>query len=301
MERQLDDGAARVLRRTYADIGIEARVDVTAVEVTGAERADGLILADGERVPADLVVISCGIRPRVQLADDCGLDVERGIVVGDDLRTSDPRIYAIGDCAQHKGTLSGLLDPAWEQARVLAERLAGPDTEIRYAGSPVVTRLKAAGVDLVAMGDANADDEATDVVLFSDARRSTYKKLVISGERIIGAVLLGDDETNGTVTQIFDRGAFVPADPRVLLFAGLRSQGDAQGAGGGPRNLPDDATICRCNGVSKGAIVRAYNEGAYSVDTMAVALRCGTGCGTCRGDVGDIIAGLEEQAAVPAA
>ncbi|MGI8329659.1 FAD-dependent oxidoreductase [Actinomadura scrupuli] len=288
MERQLDASAARILQRTYAELGIEARVNAFAVAVTGGERADGLLLDDGDRVPADLVVVSCGIRPRTALAAGCGLEVDRGVVVGDDLRTSDPRIHAIGDCAQHKGTVGGLLEPAWEQARVLATRLAGPDPQAVYTGSPALTRLKAAGVDLVAMGETLADPEDAEVVLFSDAHRSTYKKLVIRDERLVGAVLLGDDETNGTVTQIFDRGERVPADPKVLLFGGLAASAPA----GGPAALADEATVCRCNGVTMGDIGRAYLGGAADADAVAAVTRCGTGCGTCRGDVDRIVAGL---------
>ncbi len=312
MERQLDADASRFLRRAYAEIGIDVRVGMAAVGVSGADRADGrvdgLILDNGERLPADLVVFSCGVRPRAGLAEACDLDVERGIVVGDDLRTSDPRIYAIGDCAQHKDAVSGLAEPAWEQARVLAERLTGPGADVRYVATPPLTRLKARGVDLLAMGETGAQPGAQtgtqsrplaagieagmdEVVLFSDARAGVYKKLVIRGDRLVGAVLMGDDTTNGTVTQFIDRGTPVPPDPKVLLFAGLRSL-----AGDRLASAPsDETTVCRCNGVTRGEIVRVFNEGARSLDAVAEALRCGTGCGSCRADVTDIITGLDDS------
>lgn len=289
MERQLDDPAARILQRAYRDLGVASYLNAVVTAMTAGEdgAVDGLVLSDGRRLPADLVVISCGIRPRAALATDCGLRVERGVVVGDDLRTSDPYIYAIGDCAQHRDLTGGLLDPAWAQARVLAARITGTDPVAGYTGFPAVTRLKASDVDLTAMGDAEPDEDA-DVVLFSDPGRRTYKKLIISEGRLVGAILLGDDGTAGTVTQYFDRGSPVPDDPKFLLFAGLRA--------GGEEDLDDAATICRCNLVTRGDIAAAYAEGARDPDMVARLTRSGTGCGSCRGDITRTLQALEKTA-----
>jgi assimilatory nitrate reductase electron transfer subunit len=302
MEARLDPEGGKILRAAYGDVGIDVRVKATAVEVSsgqsGADRADGVILDTGERIPADLVVFACGIRPSTRLAADCGLRVERGIVVDDELRTSDPRIHAIGDCAQHPAVTGGLLDSAWEQASVLAERITDPESAALYTGSAEVTRLKAADLDLVAMGEVNLDpekdDEDTASVVFSDARRRTYKKLVLRDERLVGAVLLGDDETSGIVTQLFDRGTVAPPDPKVLLFRGLRPGADDSGS-----DLRDDATVCRCNGVTREAIVKEFAAGARTVEALAERLRSGTGCGSCRGRVAALIADL--PADMPAA
>ncbi|HEU5157975.1 MAG TPA: FAD-dependent oxidoreductase [Streptosporangiaceae bacterium] len=294
METRLDAEGGKILRAAYRDVGIDVRVDATATEVSGVDRADGVVLDSGERIPADLVVFSCGMRPSTRLAADSGLRVERGIVVDDELRTSDPRIFALGDCAQHPGVAGGLLDSAWEQATVLAELITDPGSTTRYTGSAEVTRLKAADVDLVAMGEVNPDDEQAASVVFSDARRRTYKKLVLRDERLVGAVLLGDDETSGLVTQLFDRGAVAPPDPKVLLFRGLRQGADDSGP-----DLPDEATVCRCNGVTRGEIVREYTAGARTLDALADRLRSGTGCGSCRGQVAALIADL--PADMPAA
>jgi assimilatory nitrate reductase electron transfer subunit len=289
MDRQLDAAAARILRRSYRDLGITSLVDTRAKSVVA--RADGavggVVLSDGGTLPADVVVVSCGVRPRVALAERCGLKVEQGIVVGDDLRTSDPLIYAIGDCAQHRNINSGLLDPAWDQARVLGARITGTDRDVSYTGSTVVTRLKA-NVDLTAMGDAGSEPEDAEVVIFSDAHRGTYKKLVIVEGRIAGAILLGDDATSGTVTQFFDRGTPVPEDPKILLFAGLRTQ-DA-----GTETIGDDVTICRCNAVTNGEIIEAHAQGATTVDDVSRMTRSSTGCGTCRSDIARILDGLNK-------
>jgi assimilatory nitrate reductase electron transfer subunit len=302
MEARLDPEGGKILRAAYADVGIDVRVKATAVEVSGAAggtgRADGVVLDTGERIPADLVVFACGIRPSTQLAAECGLRVEHGIVVDDELRTSDPRIHAIGDCARHHAVTGGLLDSAWEQARVLAERITDPESTTLYTGSAEVTRLKAADLDLVAMGEVNLDPENDDEdaadVVFSDVRGRTYKKLVLRDERLVGAILLGDDETSGLVTQLFDRGAVAPPDPKVLLFRGLRREADDNG---GDRR--DDATVCRCNGVTREAIVKEFAAGARTVEALAERLRSGTGCGSCRGRVAALIAEL--PADMPAA
>jgi assimilatory nitrate reductase electron transfer subunit len=298
MEARLDPEGGKILRAAYGDAGIDVRVNATAVEVSGADRADGVVLDTGERIPADLVVFACGIRPSTGLAADAGLRVERGIVVDDELRTSDPRIHAIGDCAQHHAVNGGLLDSAWEQARVLAERIADPESTTLYTGSAEVTRLKAADLDLVAMGEVNPDPDTDDddaaSVVFSDARGRTYKKLVLRDERLVGAILLGDDETSGLVTQLFDRGTVAPPDPKVLLFRGLRQGADDSGP-----DLRDDATVCRCNGVTREAIVREFAAGARTVEALADRLRSGTGCGSCRGRVAALIADL--PADMPAA
>ncbi|WP_119726926.1 FAD-dependent oxidoreductase [Thermomonospora amylolytica] len=286
MERHLDDGAARILRRIYAGQGIEVELNATVAAVSGGDRVEKLVLSDGRTLPADLVVVSCGVRPRTGLAAACGLRVERGVVVDDDLRTSDPHIHAIGDCAQHRGVAAGLLDPAWEQARLLAVRLTDPGAADRYTGVRSVTRLKAPGIDLVAMGESGTepswDDDGPEVVVFRDGGRGVYKKLVLRDERLVGALLLGDDSTAGVVAQFFDRGDRVPSDPAALLFAGW----------GGAAPAARDAVVCRCNGVTREAVARACAAGARDLAAVSAATRCGTGCGTCRADVERLIAEL---------
>ncbi len=286
MERQLDETAGRILRRTLAMLGIDVTVGTTVQAVTGTGRVDGVILADGSRLPTDLLVVACGVYPDVRLARDSGLAVERGIVVDDYLRSvTDPDVYAIGDCAQHDGEVRGLVAPAWDQARVVACHLTGADPSARYSGSPPVARLKAAGVDLAAMGEALADDDEAEVVLFADPHRGTYKKLVVRDHRLVGAILLGDADTVGIVTQFFDRGSPVPPDRKSLLFARL----GADPLASTPAGMPEHATVCHCNGVSKAAIRRSWLAGARGVGDVVASTRATTGCGSCRGLVQGIV------------
>jgi assimilatory nitrate reductase electron transfer subunit len=289
MERQLDPLAGKVLARTLADLGVGVRLGAQAVAVEGTERIQGVRLASGEMLPADLVVLACGVRPEVTLAKAAGLAVNRGVVVDDALRSvSDPDVFAIGECAEHDGQVYGLVAPAWEQARVVADRVTAVDPEATYTGSRVITRLKAAGVDLATMGETHAEADAAadaEVVQFSDPARGTYKKVVIRDDRLVGAILLGEIGTVGTVTQLFDRQSPVPRDRLALLFSGRLSAAPADN----PAHIPDRATICQCNGVTKGAITRCWLAGASTIGDIAAGTRATTGCGTCRPVVEGIV------------
>jgi len=294
MERQLDPGAGAVLRRTLRGLGVEVRTDTTVTGVLGtAERIEAVLLADGSWIDTDLLVVACGVRPDVELAHAAGLRVEDGVVVDDTLRTvTDERVYAIGECAQHDGQVYGLVAPAWDQARVAADRITGADPAATYTGSRVVTRLKAAGVDLAAMGETDTladQDTGAEVLHFSDPARGTYKKVVIRDGKVAGAILLGQIDTVGTVTQLFDRGAPAPSDRLALLF-GDRAPMPAET----PALMPDRATVCQCNGVTKGAITACVLAGARSVADVAAATRATTGCGSCRETVAGITAWLAE-------
>ncbi|MGK5673142.1 FAD-dependent oxidoreductase [Micromonospora sp. URMC 106] len=292
MERQLDPAGAAVLAGTLAGLGVTTHLAVSATRVVTDADGVRLDLADGRSLAADLLVISCGVRPDTALAAAAGLAVERGVLVDDRLRTSDPRISAIGDCAQHDGALTGLVAPAWAQARVVAQVLTGEDPLARYRPRPVVTRLKAAGIDLAAMGDP-ADGGAGEELTFADPARGTYARLRIHDERLTAAILLGDNPAVGTVIQLFDRGQPVPADRRSLLLG--RAFGAAPAApAASPALMPDAATVCQCNSVSKGALVSCWRSGARTVDAVVAATRAGTGCGGCRDAVAGIVGWLSE-------
>jgi assimilatory nitrate reductase electron transfer subunit len=290
MERQLDVGAGRVLSRTLRDLGVEVVTGARTTEVLD----DGVRLDDGRHIAGDLVVLACGVRPDVDLARDAGLTVDRGVVVDDHLRSvSDERIYAIGECAQHHGQVYGLVAPAWEQARVLADVLTGRTAA--YGGTRTVTRLKAAGVELAAMGETDGDD-AVDIVTFVDIARGIYQKLLLRDERIVGAILLGDTRAAGTVTQLYDRGGVAPRDRAALLLGSGHRGAEVES----PARMPDRATVCQCNGVTKGAICTAWQAGARDVAGIAEATRATTGCGTCRDTVGGLLDWLSAADPEPA-
>ncbi|MFD4670782.1 FAD-dependent oxidoreductase [Lentzea sp. NPDC058450] len=282
MERQLDPGAGGVLARTLGKLGIEFRLNALAAKYLPG---DGLVLDDGSHLPAELVVVSAGVRAETSLAVKAGLTVDRGIVVDDALRTSDPRVHAIGDCAQHPGTVSGLVQPAWDQAAVLADRLTGANPAARYTGTSVVTRLKARDVDLAALGDVHTDVDCPDseVLCFQEPSRGRYAKLVLRDDRVAGAIVLGAPDAAATITQLYDRGIPAPTD-RLALLLGRALPAEAAS----PADLPSSAVICRCNTVSKGQIVSAWRAGAESLPQLAEATRATTGCGGCK----DAVCGL---------
>lgn len=304
MDRQLDPGAGKILARTLSRLGIQARLAAhvaalrTEADGVGGRRVTGVEPAGGAVLPADVVVFACGVRPEVELARSAGLAVDRGIVVDERLRsTTDPAVRAIGECSQHDGTVYGLVAPAWEQAAVLADLLTGAEPAARFTGSRTVTRLKAAGVELAAMGDTHhdADDEDVEVVQFADATRGTYKKVVIREDRLIGAILLGETSTAGTLTQLYDRSAPLPADRLSLLFPNAA----VPGAADSPVRMPDAAKVCQCNNVTKGQIRACWEKGARTVEDVAAATMASTGCGGCRDAIEGIVCWLDEQESIP--
>jgi assimilatory nitrate reductase electron transfer subunit len=298
MERQLDAGASAVLVSTLNSLGVGVELDATTVAVDA--RADGVDvrLGDGRCLSADLVVVACGVRPEIGLAERAGLRVERGVVVNDRLRTSDAAISAIGDCAQHAGVVTGLVAPAWEQARVLAGVITGAAPLDRYRPQSLVTRLKATGIDLAAMGDSTSD--SGEQVTFADPARGTYAKLVVRDNRLAGAILLGDNPTVGAVIQLFDRGARLPADLRGLLLGRPSGTGADHSTEASPALMPDAAVVCHCNGVTKRALVGCWRDGGRTVAEAAASTRASTGCGGCRDAVEGILGWLRMTEGVAA-
>jgi nitrite reductase (NADH) large subunit len=190
MERQLDAAAAMLLHRDLAARGIAVFTNSQTEEILGTERAEGILLADGRTIPADLVVLAVGIRPNIDLARDAKLDVNRGILVGDDMATSDPNIYAIGECIEHNGQVFGLVAPIWDQAKVCGAQLAG-DAAAVYVPPPVFTSLKITGIDVFSAGVLAAADDADEEITLHDAKYGLYKKVILRDDRVVGSVLYG--------------------------------------------------------------------------------------------------------------
>jgi len=190
MERQLDVAAGELLRRDLAARGISFFTNSQTEEIVGSGQAEAVLLADGRRIPADFVVLAVGIRPNVDLARGARLDVNRGILVGDDMATSDPDIYAVGECIEHNGQVFGLLAPIWDQAQVCGARLAG-DEAAAYVPAPVFTSLKITGVDVFSAGRLVAADAADEEITLHDEKHGLYKKVILRDDRIVGSVLYG--------------------------------------------------------------------------------------------------------------
>jgi len=285
MSVQLDEPGGRVLGQTIERLGIHVRTATTTKEIVGHTHVTAVRLADGTEIPADMVVIAAGIRPNIDLARECGLACERAIVVDDQLRTSDPSIYAVGECVQHNGVVYGLVAPIWEQTKVLARVLTGSDPHARYTGSRIATRLKVMGVDLVSLGRIQDLQSTDEVVQFSEPGRQVYWKAIIRNGRLHAACLLGDLGPADQLQRLFHSGAEVP-QRRVEIFF-------PPAAGAAPvtlADLPDTQQICDCNGVSKGIIVAAIRAGKCTLPAIGKATRAGTGCGSCK----KIIKGLIE-------
>ncbi len=288
MERQLDSWASGVLARTMPELGIHPRVGVgAAATIVANGRLTGLRLTDGDVVESDLLVVATGTVARTALAAESGLACERGIVTDADGTTADPRVFAIGDCAQPPGGGTGLVAQGWDQARTLAERLTGTAARSRggSTGRSDVVRVKARGLDVVTMGvcgGSRPTDPAQRALSLSDPAAGRHIEVVVAGDRLVGATCIGAGQVAADLVAAYTRRSPVPRDPAHLLLTTLSA---APPAATSPGDLADDATVCRCNGVARADIADAYSRGAQSVDQVARATRATTGCGGCRDDV----------------
>ncbi len=217
MERQLDVAAAELLRRDLTARGIGFFINAQTEEILGTDRAEGVRLADGREVAADLVVLAIGTRPNIDLARAAGLDLNRGIKVGDDLATSDPAIHAVGECVEHNGQTFGLVAPLWEQAKVCAARLAG-DWIAAYRPPPVFTSLKITGIDVFSAGALATADETDGALTLSDAENGIYKKLVLRDGKLVGCVLYGDVADGPWYVELIETKAEIGGMRDGLIF-----------------------------------------------------------------------------------
>lgn len=303
MTASLDAGAGAVLIRALGALGVRVLTGVRATRWDGA----GLTLDDDEVISCRTVLLTAGSGPRTDLASDAGLEVDHGVVVDDALVSSDPAISAIGDCAQHRGVVSGLVAPAWEQAVVVAARLTGADPDARYTGGTTVTRLKAFGLDVVALGAVAADvyggvpggrdgpgapggaSGAVEVSMVCEPAKGRYARVDVLDGRVVGAVLVGHPEPVGILTQLYENALPVPDDMLSVVLGRA-----AAVATQSPSTMPAAAVVCRCNGVSKSDLVAAWGDGARDRTALVERTRAGTGCGGCSSAVDGICGWLQE-------
>jgi nitrite reductase (NADH) large subunit len=288
MSVQLDEAGGKVLGQTIAKLGIKALTGTSTKELLGHMHVTGVKFADGSEIPADMVVISAGIRPNAELAKDCGIAVEKAIVVDDQLRTNDPAVFGVGECVQHNGMIYGLVAPLWEQTKVLAKVLTGADPTATYTGSKIATKLKVMGVELASMGRINDLQPTDEVVQFSEPGRDVYWKAIIRDGKVSAACLLGDLAPADDLMRLFQAGGDAPPRRLELFFTAASGGKEVSLA-----DLPDSHQICDCNGVCKGTIVEAIKKGKCTVPAVGKATRAGTGCGSCK----KLVKGLIEAVA----
>ncbi len=289
MERQLDEAAGWLLK---AELERRGQVILTGADTAEIIEAGGHVagvrLKDGREIPADIVVMAVGIRPATGLAKSAGLEVERGILVDDHMVTSDPAIFAVGECVQHRGACYGLVAPLWEMCRALADHATGAPTG--YEGSVTSTKLKVSGIDLFSAGDFSGGDGAEDIVM-RDASRGLYKRVVVKDNRLVGAVLYGDTADGNWYFDLLKKGEDISDIREALIFGQAFASGGAlQDPNAAVAALSDDAEICGCNGVSKGSVVKCIARGAHSLDAVRSACKASSSCGSCTGLVESLLA-----------
>lgn len=288
MERQLDPSAGYLLQKAFEDRGIVVRCKANTHAILGETHVTGVRLDDGTEIPAAIVVMAVGIRPNAVLAKEAGLETNRGVLVGDDMRTSDPDVFSVGECVEHRGLCYGLVAPLYEMAKVVAAQLAGDETAA-YVGSVTATKLKVTGIDLFSAGDFGEAKDRQDIVL-RDAARGVYKRLVLKENRIVGAVLYGETGDGSWFFDLLRKEADVKELRDTLIFGQSYVGGASLDPTAAVAALPDDAEICGCNGVCKGKIVQAITDkGLSSLAEVRAHTKASASCGTCTGLVEQVM------------
>ncbi|PEQ90571.1 nitrite reductase large subunit [Bacillus sp. AFS006103] len=284
MERQLDPQAGKLLQRELEQQGMKFLLEKQTQEIFGNDRVEGLRFSDGTLLDADLVVMAVGIKPNVALAKETDIAVNRGIVVNEYLQTSIPNIYSVGECAEHNGTVYGLVAPLYEQGRVLAKHICGLGTT-GYQGSVLSTQLKVSGVEVFSAGDF-MEGEGKEAIKVFDGNDSIYKKIVLKDNRIVGAVLFGDSSDGNRLFSMIQKQADVSFTTKVSLLQPLNDDF----GGSLVASMSEEEIICGCNGVSKGAIIQAIqNQGCSSVDEIKACTSASRSCGGCKPLVAEVL------------
>ena len=284
MAVQVDEGGGRVLRKKIEGLGVTTHTQKNTLEIVDGETGTHrMMFADGTHLDTDMIVFSAGIRPRDELARDSGLDVgaRGGIVIDNSCLTSNPDVYAIGECALWGGQIFGLVAPGYEMARIVAKHILGAaDHTSEFKGADMSTKLKLMGVDVASLGDSHGVTAGSRSYQFTDERKQIYKKIVVSdcGKYLLGGVMIGDASEYGTLLQMMLNKIELPESPEFLILP--QADGNAKPALGVDA-LPDGAQICSCNDVSKGTICAAVCDGATSIGAVKSCTGAGTSCGGC--------------------
>ncbi|MBL3649564.1 NADPH-nitrite reductase [Bacillus vallismortis] len=284
MERQLDAAAGRLLQNELEKQGMTFLLEKQTEEIIGDGRVEGLRFTDGTSIEADLVVMAVGIRPNTALGAESGIPVNRGIIVNDYMETEIPHIYAVGECAEHRGIAYGLVAPLYEQAKVLAKHMCGIETK-PYEGSVLSTQLKVSGVEVFSAGDFDESEEKKAVKVF-DEQDGIYKKIVLRGNQIVGAVLFGDSSEGNRLFSMIQKEADITETSKISILQPLNQEAGTSITAA----MSDDEIICGCNGVSKGAIIQAIQEkGCSSTDEIKACTGASRSCGGCKPLVEEIL------------
>jgi nitrite reductase (NADH) large subunit len=274
MERQLDGVAAAFLVNDIKSLGIKVLLNKETKEITGNGKVEGLEFTDNTSIEADLIVMSVGIKPNIMVARESGLYCEKGIIVSDTMQSYDPSVYAIGECIEHRGKTFGLVGPIFEQARVLANHLAG-DSRLTFASLPTSTRLKVPGVDLYSAGIVDETEE-TEAIEYIDKASRVYRKLLVRESRVLGIVMYGDTEDGPRLFESLVNGEDITDKRQSILF------GETSSKGMNVEAMSDEAIVCGCNGISKGAIKDAIkSKGLFSREEVCSETKAGSSCGGC--------------------
>lgn len=301
MPRQLDEDGGEILKSKMESLGISIHLNKSTSKIDGTDDDGGVTamkFADGSEIAVDMVVVSAGIKPRDELAIQNGIETgpRGGIIVDNHLRTSDPEIYAIGECALHGGMIYGLVAPGYEMADVVAENILG-NTEKQFTAFDMSTKLKLIGVDVASYGDPFCTNEPHETIVFKDKVKGVYKRINITsdGKHLLGGVLVGDAADYNMHLQMVKSKMVLPPNPEDLIL-GARASGGEGGGGAGVMSLPDDASICSCENISKGQICQAVVDNNFeTVDQIMKCTKAGTGCGGCKPMLVDLLKGTMKQ------
>lgn len=281
MPRQIDDAGSNILKSKLQSLGLKIHTNKNTTAIGGDDFIKSMHFSDDTRIHVDMLVISAGIKPRDELAKECGLEVgvRGGIVVNEKLQTSDPSIYAIGECALYNGMIYGLVAPGYEMADVVAANITGGNRS--FAGYDMSTKLKLIGVDVASFGDPFASGSEVRTVIIDDTNKGIYKRINITndGKQLLGGILVGDAEQYNMLLQTCKNKVVLPPNPEDVI---LGTRGSGIDSVNGVTGLPDEALICSCESVSKGTICAVVSEaGCESVDSIKKCTKAGTGCGGC--------------------